>query len=342
MSIPGLPGGLKPAAGPARKVSKAELKEQARLAEIAHSLATKHRKGVPSEKDLGDEIEIHIDPGFAAVSGEFAEALAGFRGSSVFPHVSCEARLAVPGAARWQRRDRYLGVALESIRLNSAFVQPENPFAELTLLPRQAAGLAREDFGVVLGAVASAWPRGRVVLLVHGADRLPGPEYAAVRHALLRLTIGGVFVRHARTVEDLVSVLHSLTAAIARAPYVDEDPVLDACSIIASGAKPSYERLGVENVRHPDYATRPLRTAFWCTALSSIHGCGSEAVTAIARAYPTLRSLHRAYDALRDDNERALLLQDIIPERDGARRLGPALSARIFRLLRGTRPDLSV
>jgi hypothetical protein len=322
-----------------KKVSKAELKEQARVAEVVHCLANKHRKGVPSEKDLGDEIEVLFDPGFAGLSGEFSAALAGFRAGGVFPHVGCSARLAVPGSVRWQRRDRYFGVPVESIRINSAFVQPENPFTELTLLPRQAEGLARENVEAALQAVAAAWPGGRVVLLVHGADRLVGPEYVALRHAVLRLTLGGVFVRNARTVEDMVSVLYSLTAAIARAPYVDEDPVLDACTVIASSAKPSYERLGVENVRHPDYATRPLRTAYWCIALSSIHGCGSEAVTAIARVYPTLRSLHRAYEALPSDNERALLLKDLTPDHGGGRRLGPVLSARIFRLLTGRRPD---
>ncbi|EPQ56114.1 hypothetical protein GLOTRDRAFT_110669 [Gloeophyllum trabeum ATCC 11539] len=80
----------------------------------------------------------------------------------------------------------------------------------------------------------------------------------------------------------------------------------------------------------------------WEGALASVYRMNAEHAKAIAKSYPTMNSLYRAYE--KDPQAGPLLLQHIQVEctADGRKRvkdkLGPALSKRVFTVLYDTDP----
>ncbi|XP_057848980.1 crossover junction endonuclease EME1B isoform X2 [Cryptomeria japonica] len=80
-----------------------------------------------------------------------------------------------------------------------------------------------------------------------------------------------------------------------------------------------------------------IKKSVWLKALVAIPKLPPKCAVAIAKKYPTMRSLLNVYlDPERTVHEKEFLLQDIVTERllgEGGRRLGPVCSKRVYRIL---------
>lgn len=87
-----------------------------------------------------------------------------------------------------------------------------------------------------------------------------------------------------------------------------------------------------------DYANKEMiKRSVWLKALVAIPKLPPKCAVAIAKKYPSMRSLLNIYlDPGRTVHEKEFLLQDLVTEgllREGGRRLGPVCSKRVYRIL---------
>ncbi|KAL1748376.1 hypothetical protein HDZ31DRAFT_29772 [Schizophyllum fasciatum] len=168
-------------------------------------------------------------------------------------------------------------------------------------------------------------PQLQLLLLVHGMARLQHTPRAAVDRAIAALEMTDlVYHLSAERTEEVVQKLY--------------DAACDAGHRIHKHLERSHLPFCAD-IRQPKGKTA---SEAWEGALASLHRLGAEHAKAVAKVYPTMNSLYRAYEV--DERAGPLLLQNITVEctADGRKRVkdrfGPALSKRVFDVFYGTDP----
>jgi len=130
--------------------------------------------------------------------------------------------------------------------------------------------------------------------------------------ACIELLLKNCQIVHTHTKTETYDYLVRLTTRLAIQPYKTVEPFAGFCS---ETSKKSSKNL----------------TETWATQLEQIYSVSHRCAQAVVGVYPTIRSLVNAYnaDAL-ELQQKKELLQDIVVEGKGQRRLGPVLSERIF------------
>eukprot|EP01023_Acetabularia_acetabulum_P002399 TRINITY_DN10953_c0_g1_i8.p1 TRINITY_DN10953_c0_g1~~TRINITY_DN10953_c0_g1_i8.p1 ORF type:complete len:434 (+),score=85.25 TRINITY_DN10953_c0_g1_i8:377-1678(+) len=118
--------------------------------------------------------------------------------------------------------------------------------------------------------------------------------------------------------------VHALTVAIARQPYYRNETVIHTFQ----GGKMSEGKRQMEG----EIAEFGSGQKAWAKALYMVEGVGPKEVVTIVKKYKTMAALMARYlDPTMDDQQKQLLLQDLCL--DSGRRLGPAVSKRVYKVL---------
>lgn len=192
-------------------------------------------------------------------------------------------------------------------------------------------GVLQQVYGVAGNAANQQQQRGATVIIggqvVSVADL---PPKAEVDQELMRLQImEKIRIIEAEDNEEAIDFMIGLTTEIAMIPFkAIRENLLDFC---------------------PDGKLRKSGTDgadTWQWMLRQIHMLEENSANAVVKEYPTLNSLFQAYSRCTSKGQAERLLEDIVVQRHGKagetnRRLGPALSKRIYNVIMGEDPEES-
>ncbi|XP_010157456.1 PREDICTED: probable crossover junction endonuclease EME2, partial [Eurypyga helias] len=167
----------------------------------------------------------------------------------------------------------------------------------------------------------------------------PGPELAMTQEEILEALVvlqlwGNIDVLFLDTWQEFGQHVSALTKAIAKRPYkrqLESQQELPFCpaGAWASGVRVEKDGTGLWQV--------------WKRQIQQFNRVSPATAAAIAEAYPSPRLLLQAYEECSTEDEKRLLLSDILVKSDVSgkdRRVGPDLSRRIYLFMVSTDPDL--
>ena len=267
----------------------------------------------------------------------------------LFPHAilwrlrreSGRAALALAGSPGHRRRADRCGCALPYVILRldaSTFLQllasPAALEAEARLVRTAFPEPVRVEW--VVEALGQAMKRAQR----RQATRVRGPSIPLTPQTLARARVR-LLQRHRIDLlclpswHDTAAHISGIDGALALAPYSDDvvgaTVTLQFCRPIVEADTPVLTQRPPRRAPDSPTATSPrAKSRALLRMLQCIPRVSAAPARAIVAQYPSVRALYRAYEQCDDDHARRRLLQDLLL-RD-QRRLGPALSERIYRV----------
>ncbi|ORY07633.1 hypothetical protein K493DRAFT_310168 [Basidiobolus meristosporus CBS 931.73] len=156
-------------------------------------------------------------------------------------------------------------------------------------------------------------------------DVSTGPDIEQVEQQLVWLQmVGKCLLVHTKSIEETNTMIAVLIKDISTIPYKKRNTQLKFC---------------VEGQVKSGTSAKEV----WELMLQQIHLVTPNVARSIIYEYPTLKSLYDAYKLMPNPDEAQLMLQDVAIGRSSAgvaaRRLGPALSKRIYQFFMGHDPN---
>eukprot|EP01026_Neomeris_dumetosa_P046022 TRINITY_DN39118_c0_g1_i3.p1 TRINITY_DN39118_c0_g1~~TRINITY_DN39118_c0_g1_i3.p1 ORF type:complete len:259 (+),score=29.60 TRINITY_DN39118_c0_g1_i3:1-777(+) len=134
----------------------------------------------------------------------------------------------------------------------------------------------------------------------------------------------GVRFREINNLAQGAEHVHALTVSIARQPYYQNQTVIH--NFAGGKLNEGYRRV---DVMCSDFT--PGQKA-WAKSLYMVEGIGPNEVVTIVKEYKSMRELMEQYlNPNLDDKSKSLLLENLLM--DSGRRLGPAVSRKVYRVL---------